>query len=438
MADSGPNVIRYLRLFLHGPQGRCAIGFLSRYGDLLRVSFDSAYVNDPGRPTLSLSYIGETDPETRAILTSMRDARVVAAGGHWPPYFRNLLPEGHNRARLARERGCDEDDEFELLAAAGHDLMGGVEIEPVPVGEGVPEAVRRWHSTMGLDVLEPGFVEAPVEDAAALPGVVTKFSAIQEGRRYVVRRHNAAGSVILKLPSTRHPDLVQNEAAGYRLCEALGLHCAQATIIGRDEADLPEEVEFPDILAIKRFDRLPDGRRRHMEEFTQVFNLPPSKKYGSDLQTDFARVLAVLDALSADPSRDAEEFIRRFVAFILLGNTDAHLKNWALVYPDGIKPILAPLYDPVCVTAFFDHVDPLEYGINRAIDAKLSAFDFESLRALLRASGVARVARLERVARKTITQAQDVWPTLLQNAPDSVRLEVLRRLQGGVALARRP
>ena len=121
------------------------------------------------------------------------------------PCRQNLLPVGHNRDRLARERGCAPDDEFELLAAAGHDLMGALEVEPVPAQEGVPDVVRYWHTTQGLDVLEPGFVEYPVEDAASLPGVVTKFSAVQDGRRYLVKRRGAAGTVLLKLPTPAHP-----------------------------------------------------------------------------------------------------------------------------------------------------------------------------------------------------------------------------------------
>ena len=242
---------------LHLPDGqRRGIGYLSQYGDILRASFDADYINDPQRPTLSLALRGATEADTRAILGAARDARLSRSDGHWPTYFQNLLPEGHNRDRLARERRCSPDDEFELLAAAGHDLMGALEVEPVPLSQGIPDAVRHWHTALGLDVLEPGFVESPVEDAAALPGVVTKFSAVQEGRRYVVRRHGLAGSYILKLPSTRHPDLVANEAAGYRLCAALGLDCAQASVISRSEADLPEQLPFDDILAVRRFDRV--------------------------------------------------------------------------------------------------------------------------------------------------------------------------------------
>jgi len=429
--------IRYLRMHLHLPGGgRRAIGHLSQYGDILRVSFDADYIADAQRPTLSLAYRGADEAATRAILASARDVRLVRSDGHWPAYFQNLLPEGHNRERLAQQRGCSPDDEFELLAAAGHDLMGALEVAPVPSAEGIPDTVRHWHTALGLDVLEPGFVEMPVEDAASLPGAVTKFSAVQDGRRYLVRRHGAAGDFILKLPSTRHPDLVENEFAGYRLCAALGLDCAQAQIVARADADLPAHLPFERILAVRRFDRAPDGRRLHMEEFAQVLQYEPRRKYGRGLAVDWPAMLRVLDRLSPSPVADVRECVRRLVAFILLGNSDAHLKNWALRYPDGLAPRLAPLYDPVCVAAFFEDAPPSDYGLNRAIDARLRALDASALEALLRAAGLLRPARLLAIARDTVRQARADWPALLAGAPPAMQRCVRERLAGGVALAR--
>jgi serine/threonine-protein kinase HipA len=428
--------IRYLRMSLHLPGGgRRAIGYLSQYGDILRASFDADYIADPQRPTLTLALRGATEADTQAILGAARDARLSRSDGHWPSYFQNLLPEGHNRDRLALERRCSPDNEFELLAAAGHDLMGAIEVEPVPVREGIPDTVRHWHTALGLDVLEPGFVESPVEDAAALPGVVTKFSAVQDGRRYVVKRQGAAGSFILKLPSTRHPDLVANEAAGYQLCAALGLDCAQAQVISRADADLPEQLPFDDILAVRRFDRNANGQRVHMEEFAQVLQYEPKRKYGQGLMTDYPAMLRVLDRLSSRPAQDVQEFVKRFVAFILMGNVDAHLKNWALIYPDGITPKLAPLYDPVCVTALFESVPPADYAINRAIDATLRAFGFNQLEALLKTAGLQRVSRLVSIAKQTVKLAQADWPAVLENAPPGVKRAVTERLEGGVMLA---
>ena len=429
--------IRYLRMSMHLPDGgKRGIGYLSQYGDILRASFEADYIADPQRPTLTLALRGATEADTQAILGAARDVRLARSDSHWPSYFQNLLPEGHNRDRLALERRCSPDDEFELLAAAGHDLMGALEVEPVPLREGIPDTVRHWHTALGLDVLEPGFVESPVEDAAALPGAVTKFSAVQDGRRYVVKRHGLAGDFILKLPSTRHPDLVANEATCYALCAALGLNCAEAQVITRADADLPEDLPFQDILAVRRFDRGPNNQRVHTEEFAQVLQVEPKRKYGQGLMVDYPNMLRVLDRLSSRPAQDVQEFVKRFVAFILMGNVDAHLKNWALLYPDGITPRLAPLYDPVCVTALFESVPPTDYAINRAIDAKLKAFDLHQLEALLKAAGLQRVSRLVSIAKQTVKLAQADWPGVLKNAPPNVKRAVTERLDGAVALVR--
>ena len=431
--------IRYLRMFLHSPAGaKNLIGYLSQYGDILRVSFNDDYVNDANRPTLSLGYFGASEAATKLILTAARDIRLSRSDGKWPAYFQNLLPEGHNRERLALQRGCSSEDEFELLAAAGHDLMGAIEVEPVPLDEGIPDAVLHWHTALGLDVPEPGFVEFPVEDAAALPGVVIKFSAVLEGRRYVVKRHGQAGSTILKLPTIQHPDLVANEFMGFQLCKAVGLDCANASVISRSDAELPESVPFEDILAVERFDRGPAGQRIHMEEFAQVLRYDPKNKYGKGLHKDYSDMLRIIDQLSQRPAQDVQEFVNRFVTFILMGNTDAHLKNWAFRYPDGIHPELAPLYDPVCVTAFFEGVSEQDYAINRAIDKTVRAFTWDDLDALLEKAKVLRRGRILQVAKSVVAKAKADWPELLKAAPDSMQRAIAERLAGGVALVSIP
>lgn len=428
--------IRYLRLYLHLPSGeRRAIGYLSRFGDYYRVSFDESYVDDPTRPTLSLSYRGATEEDTRQILRASRDERLVRSDGRWPSWFANLLPEGHNRERLARVRGCSVEDDFELLAAAGRDLAGAVEVEPLAPDETVPPSIVAWHAATGIDVTAPELVAEPVEDAASLSGIATKFSAIHDGRRYVVKRRNKAGEYIVKLPSTRHPDLVDNELTGYRLAGILDLDCAEVIRVSRAEVELPEQVDFPNVLVVKRFDRAP-GRRVHMEDMAQAMGYPPRRKYGEGLGLDFPRMLRLLDRLSADPATDVREAVRRLVAFVLMGNADAHLKNWALLYPDGTAPKLSPLYDPVCVTAWFDELEPHEYALNRNVDRVLSELGWADLQELLARAGVLRASHLIRVAKDTVKLAKAKWGGVLRDAPDNVRRSIEARLAGGVALAR--
>lgn len=441
-----PPQVKVLRLYLHQPAGdRRLIGHLTAYGDLYRVVFDDSYTADPDRPTLSMAYQAATEEATVRLLTDQRHGHLSRLDRHWPAYFMNLLPEGHNRTRLALERGCSEDDEFELLAAAGHDLMGAIEVEPLPIGATLPPALRQGPGALPDGPSLPADVAAPIEDGASLPGVVEKFSAVKDGRRYVVKRRGEAGSYIIKLPTTRHPDLVQNEYTGYRLLQALGLTCAQAEIVDSANAELPEHIEFPQVLAVQRFDRrvLQDGplrsrvQRIHFEEFCQVLGYEPSRKYGTGLAQDFAPMLSLLARLSPERRQDLQEWVARLVAFILMGNCDAHLKNWGLLYPDGRRPQLAPVYDPVCVAAFFDSASPKDYALNRAIDATLKAFgpaDLESL--LVRARLTPRTVKgLMETARETVLLARQHWPDVLADAPTAVRRTVLARLSDTTALA---
>ena len=90
----------------------------------------------------------------------------------------------------------------------------------------------------------------------------------------------------------------------------------------------------------------------------------------------------------------------------------------------------------MCVTALFESVPPLDYAINRAIDATLRAFDFNQLEALLKAANLQRVSRLVSIAKQTVKLAQADWPAVLVNAPPSVSRAVTERLVGGVSLAR--
>ncbi len=129
------------------------------------------------------------------------------------------------------------------------------------------------------------------------------------------------------------------------------------------------------------------------------------------------------------------EAVRRLVAFVLMGNTDAHLKNWALVYRDGRTPALSPLYDPVCVAAWFDELEPHEYALNRNVDRTLSSLDVEGLRGLFATAGLSRAGRLARIVKDTVEEAKARWPEVLRDAPDNVRRSVESRLAGGVKLA---
>lgn len=46
---------------------------------------------------------------------------------------------------------------------------------------------------------------------------------------------------------------------------------------------------------------------------------------------------------------------RRLVFNVLMGNGDAHIKNWSLIYDNPLRPRLAPAYDLVSTVAYTTH-----------------------------------------------------------------------------------
>ena len=62
----------------------------------------------------------------------------------------------------------------------------------------------------------------------------------------------------------------------------------------------------------------------------------------------------------------AEEGLRRMVAVVALGNCDAHIKNWSLVYPNRVRAAWSPLYDQVATIAYPDLDERLALRIGTA------------------------------------------------------------------------
>src|SRR5690606_13730600 len=92
------------------------------------------------------------------------------------------------------------------------------------------------------------------------------------------------------------------------------------------------------------------GVRVHQEDFAQVLNARPQDKYAKVSYEAMAVLVGRL--IAGDDATGIDEFIRRLVFVVASGNSDAHLKNWSLVYPDRVNPKLAPLYDQVATVAW--------------------------------------------------------------------------------------
>jgi serine/threonine-protein kinase HipA len=344
-----PKKLKALSVRLHGKQ----IGVITRLaGDRQLFAFEQAYIEDPQRPTLSLSFKGSSG----GLVTSLRPVpRRV------PPFFSNLLPEGQLRGYLAKCADVNPEREFFLLAALGADLPGALVIEPL---EGEAHQADAHHDDDGGDQADS---LPPTALRFSLAGVQLKFSAIMEAPGgLTIPAGGMGGSWIVKLPSARFSAVPENEFAMLELARRAGITVAENRLVWTaDIKGLPDEARASGTkaLAVRRFDRLAGGVPVHMEDFAQVFGQFPNDKYKS---RSYANIAAVLWAEAGEEA--VAEFVRRLVFSVVIGNADMHLKNWSLLYPDRRGPVLSPGYDFVATLPYIPNDTlALSFGGSRSL-----------------------------------------------------------------------
>jgi len=401
-----PPKVHALTVRLHGRR----VGVIHHLaGDRHLFSLEQEYIDDPQRQTLSLSFKGQAG----GLVASVRAVKLRV-----PPFFSNLLPEGHLRTYLAQRAGVKPEREFFLLAALGADLPGALTATPLEAD--AQAADRHADRDQRADRRHDTALRF------SLAGIQLKFSAILDASGgLTVPADGMGGSWIVKLPSARFPAVPENEYVMLELARAVGIVVPRNRLIDVAEiGGLPKDVAHMEgkSLAVERFDRGPGGQRIHMEDFAQVFGLFPDGKYE---HRSNANIAAVLWAETGEAG--TYEFVRRLVFSVLIGNGDMHLKNWSLLYPDGRTPVLSPAYDYVATLPYLpgDRL-ALNFGGSRS----LSEIRPDQIR---RFADTARlpVSPVSRLVAETVERTAEAWKTLEQKEllPADMRKVIDRHIE---------
>lgn len=114
--------------------------------------------------------------------------------------------------------------------------------------------------------------------------------------------------------------------------------------------------------APKRISGLPSPQRLHQEDFAQALGIPASMKYEKEPRGYLREMFALLRRASGDPITDQLRLWDLLVFNWLLGNTDAHVKNFSLLYSADLRRVrLAPAYDLVSTAAYRQSTRELVY-----------------------------------------------------------------------------
>lgn len=366
------------------------VGELSVVGDVVEFRLLETY--QARYPRRVLGQVFEDDP-----------SRVHRSRVKLPPFFSNLLPEGALRELVARQIGVKAEREPYLLVQLGDDLPGATRVVVLDPSDDEDTGEIELRRDESSDLLK-----------FSLAGVQLKFSAVQaSGRGMTIPAHGRGGDWIVKLPDPRFPGVPENEWSMMTLARRVGLDVAEVQIVPLASIEgLPGEVRTDPSamgLAIRRFDRA-SGKRVHMEDFAQVLDVRPRHwdKYHSANFETIARIVA-----SVAPG-SVEELVRRLVFNAAIGNGDAHVKNWSLLYPNGTSAVLSPAYDLVSTIQYLPDDD---LGLNLARSKRFEDVGLTSFRRLGEKAQLS--VAIESLVLDTVARIREGWAELRPGLPMS-------------------
>jgi len=345
--------------------------------------------------TMSFAYTTDALPHQVSLSMPIREepfGDVVTRG-----FFSNLLFENEMRDQVMQRHGIAERDVVGLLFHLGADCPGAISCVPEGAGPGKrPGRIDEDYDVLDgapaiqgplSDVTEPLAVSGSLaeimvslrdhrrlppqtEDPSPLAGVQGKIALAQlpDGRLGLPRPGSGAPTThILKVPRAAQMSSVLREHLATRLMARVQPHpVSETSVLG--EGSLQG-------LLVARFDRRVDGtavNRIHQEDFCQALGFGHWLKYerdGGDAGAFTAQAIGGLLAATRVPAQARQAFFEMTLANLLLGNSDNHAKNHALLYT-GSKPELAPAYDidPVLLVPDVTHEMSFCVGDARVAD----------------------------------------------------------------------
>jgi serine/threonine-protein kinase HipA len=313
--------------------------------------------------------------------------------------FGGLLLEGDGRDTLAKTLGVSTNNDFGLLEEVGRDVAGAVAVlEPGEIVPTTPE-VRRV-DVEELDRLlqrlpqRPLAVDPSEGIRLSLAGAQPKLPIILDAAGAALPINSAAATThILKPEPAAFPGLVDNEWFCMALAAAAGMRVA--------EVRKQVSVSGLPYLVVERYDRDQAAdpiRRLHQEDFCQALGVPSAFKYQAEGGPGVGDAIALLRAATAAPVIELQRFWDALAFNWLIGNCDAHGKNYSLLYAAG-SPTLAPLYDLVSTVVYPELVTRLAMSIDGA--TQIADVDDQAWAKLAAQVGVRRDFAMETIQRVT-------------------------------------
>jgi serine/threonine-protein kinase HipA len=279
-------------------------------------------------------------------------------------FFGGILPEESKREIIARNLGISARNDYAMLERIGGECAGAVTF--MPSDEPLP---KRNYDYRKLSEKELARILRELPDRPllageagvrlSLAGAQDKIPVRVEEGEIFLPLGGAPSTHILKPAAARFEGIVFNEALCMKLAAATGLPAAAVEL---------RKVETLDYLLVGRYDRvhtpIAGGEtvvtRLHQEDFCQALGVVSELKYQKEGGPSLKQCFALLRAVSGAPVVDLARLLDAVIFNYLVGNNDAHGKNFSLLYHNvgtpNLEIRLAPLYDVVS-TLYYPDLD---------------------------------------------------------------------------------
>jgi len=279
---------------------------------------------------------GVTSPQAVSLTMPVRADQYDSIGGLLPIFEMNL-PEGalKERLRLQFAKAIPQFDDLDLLHIVGSSQIGRLrysqkeQIDPTVPEQDLQEILtHKGSSDLFAHLLER------FATYSGISGIQPKV-LVREEKAPEKITHRGATHIIKSFDPAEYPELAANEF----ICTA----GAQAAGIRTARVQLSTNRRF---LIVDRFDLNADGTYLGIEDFCVLDGRRAHGRYDGSYEriakriTDFVSPKALADA--------REQYALMVVYACTVGNGDAHLKNFSVLYRHADDIIeLAPAYDIV-------------------------------------------------------------------------------------------
>lgn len=273
------------------------------------------------------------------------------------PFFSGLLPEGDVKRRVSDFLHVSESSTLKLLQELGGECAGMISILPENKNCSVQKSYAFNNENYELldDETLYGFIKninvrpllkAKKELRLSLAGAQEKLPLVYFDKKFYLPKSDAPSTHIVKPSGDGELSTLSiNEFVCMKLAQPCGLNVPNVEL---------KTINNTTFLLEERYDRIVNKKsikRLHQEDFCQALGIMSDRKYQNDNGPDIAKIYSLIQKECTIPLLDTKEFLKYVIFNFIIGNCDAHGKNYSLLYEKGSSK-LSPIYDAICTLVY--------------------------------------------------------------------------------------